>query len=503
MNMATKVNIIGGGISGLAVGCYLQMNGFDTEIFEMHNQPGGLCTAWTRKGYTFDGCIHWLMGSSPKSNMYEMWKELHAVQDRTFVEWEVYTQVRTEGGATFTVYTDPARLEEEMLRIAPEDSKAIHSLCRAIRKVSRADMPVTTEKMGLFERMGYLLPWLSFLGAMRRWSSMSIATFCARLKSPVLAEVLLNMYGGEGSIGEIPMIGMIMMLGFMHKGSCGYPIGGSLEFARAIERRYTQLGGCIRYNSRVDKILVENDRAVGILCGGEEHRCHEVISCADGHATLFDMLDGRYLSDEQKKAYQSYPLFPSLIYVSLGIGRDLSELPSMSVFPLEKEIELEEGAVKLKLLGLRLFNFDLTVAPAGKNTGIVMIESRGIDYWNGLRNNDPGKYKAEKKRIGELVIEALENEFGGIREHVEVVDVATPATWQRYTGNWKGSYEGFLPTGKTIAKNLGFTVPGLANFHMHGQWVAVGGGLPPAGSNGRILAQNLCKKYGKRFHTVP
>ena len=48
--MGIKVNIIGAGVSGLAVGCYLQMNGFDTEIFEMHNQPGGLCTAWKRKG---------------------------------------------------------------------------------------------------------------------------------------------------------------------------------------------------------------------------------------------------------------------------------------------------------------------------------------------------------------------------------------------------------------------------------------------------------------------
>jgi len=57
-------------------------NGYDTEIFELHSLPGGLCTAWQRDGYTFDGCIHWLMGSSPGSNMHEMWRELHAVQDR-------------------------------------------------------------------------------------------------------------------------------------------------------------------------------------------------------------------------------------------------------------------------------------------------------------------------------------------------------------------------------------------------------------------------------------
>jgi phytoene dehydrogenase-like protein len=89
--MATKVNIVGAGVSGLAVGCYLQMNGFDTEIFEMHDLPGGVCTSWKRKGYTFDGCIHWLMGSSPGTNLHDMWKELHAVQGRTFVEWDEYT----------------------------------------------------------------------------------------------------------------------------------------------------------------------------------------------------------------------------------------------------------------------------------------------------------------------------------------------------------------------------------------------------------------------------
>ena len=60
-----SVAIIGAGIGGLATGCYLQMNGYDTQIFEMHDKPGGLCTAWERKGYTIDGCIQWLIGSSP------------------------------------------------------------------------------------------------------------------------------------------------------------------------------------------------------------------------------------------------------------------------------------------------------------------------------------------------------------------------------------------------------------------------------------------------------
>ena len=50
--------VIGAGIAGLAAGCYAQMNGYRTEIFEMHDRPGGLFTAWQRQGFVFDGCIH-------------------------------------------------------------------------------------------------------------------------------------------------------------------------------------------------------------------------------------------------------------------------------------------------------------------------------------------------------------------------------------------------------------------------------------------------------------
>lgn len=170
-------------------------------------------------------------------------------------------------------------------------------------------------------------------------------------------------------------------------------------------------------------------------------------------------------------------------------------------FPLHKKIRLEDGALTLKRLALRLFNFDPTMAPPGKTAATVMIESRNLPYWSELRRSDPARYREEKKRTGELIVEALEEELGGIKPFVEVVDVATPATWHRYTGNWQGSYEGFLPTRKTMMKNLGFTLPGLANFYMHGQWVSVGGGLPPAGINGRVLAKIICKKHGKKFTT--
>ena len=81
-----------------------------------------------------------------------------------------------------------------------------------------------------------------------------------------------------------------------------------------------------------------------------------------------------------------------------------------------------------------------------------------------------------------------------------MVDVATPITYERYTGNWKGSMEGWLLTTETIKTAMGRgmdkTLPGLDNFYMAGQWVQPGGGVPTAAESGRSAIELICKRDG-------
>ena len=67
-----KIIIIGAGIAGLSAGIYARKNGYDATIYELHFLPGGLCTAWKRAGFTFEGCMHYvgLVGSSPTHTYY-------------------------------------------------------------------------------------------------------------------------------------------------------------------------------------------------------------------------------------------------------------------------------------------------------------------------------------------------------------------------------------------------------------------------------------------------
>jgi phytoene dehydrogenase-like protein len=69
----------------------------------------------------------------------------------------------------------------------------------------------------------------------------------------------------------------------------------------------------------------------------------------------------------------------------------------------------------------------------------------------------------------------------------------------RYTGNWQGSYEGWLPTPRILGRRIPYTLPKLKNFFMAGHWVVAGGGLPSAALAGRYVAQMVCVQHREKF----
>ncbi len=496
-----SIVIIGGGIAGLCAGCYARMNDYDVKIFEMHNLPGGVCTAWKRSGYTIDSCIHWLVGSAPGVNYHQLWKEVGALEGSTMVDLDEYMRIEGKDGRTLVLYANVDRLEQHLLELAPEDSRVIRSLTRAIRKFTRFDLPISKapELYTWKDKLGMLWAVRPFARQYMKWRGVTVADFAGRLKNPFLREIFSTL---SCDAPDFPMLALIVPLAWQHKKTGGYPLGGSLPFAHAIEKRFLDLGGSIQYSSRVAKVLVENDRAVGVLLDdGSEHRADIVISAADGRTTIFDMLEGRYIDETIQGYYANLRLFPPLLYIGLGIADPLKDLPatvSGISFPLERPVVID--GKERDRLNMMPYHFDPQLAPEGKAVIIVMINS-DYDRWKRLAE-DPQRYREEKERAIELAIDALEQRIPGIRGKIEMRDAATPLTWERYTGNWRGSYEGWFPTGKNMNMSMKKTLPGLEDFYMTGQWVNPGGGLPPCVSSGRHLIQLLCCKDGKRFVTT-
>ncbi|MBI5527918.1 MAG: hypothetical protein HY897_16430 [Deltaproteobacteria bacterium] len=149
---------------------------------------------------------------------------------------------------------------------------------------------------------------------------------------------------------------------------------------------------------------------------------------------------------------------------------------------------------------VEIHNFDPAMAPAGKTVVRVMFDS-DYEYWRRLRE-DEAAYAAEKDRIADAVVLALEKRFPGLSAQVEMRDVATPLTFRRYTGNWQGSFEGWQITPANWKKQIKKTLPGIEDFYMCGQWVEPGGGIPAVAMSGRNVIQIICKKDKKKFATT-
>ena len=502
--MEKSTTIIGAGIAGLSAGCYGQMNGYRTQIFEMHTTPGGVCTTWKRRGYKIDGCIHWLTGSSPGNSFYRLWEELGAVQERTMVDHEEYARIEGKDDEVLIVYTDINRLEQHMKELAPEDKDVIEEFAKGIRTCIHFPMPVekAPELYSPIDGLKIMFKMLPYLVFIRKWGKITIQDFAQRFKNPFLRQAF-PLVPNLQHPPDFPMLALLMTLAWMNQKTAGYPVGGSLEFALAIERRYLALGGEIHYKSRVVKILVEDDRAVGVrLANGSEHRSDIVISAADGHTTIFDMLDGKYINAKIQNYYDKLPLFSPLVYIGLGVACLFDEFPQTVTgidYPLDEPVTI--GGQERKRLGVQMYNFDPSLAPAGKTMVRVMYAS-DYDYWKRLYQ-DPERYKAEKEQIADQVVASLDRRFPGFAAQVEMRDVATPMTFERYTGNWQGSFEGWLISTKTLRMRMSKTLPGLKNLYMAGQWVEPGGSLPTAAMSGRNVTQIICKRDKKSFTTVP
>jgi phytoene dehydrogenase-like protein len=493
-----SIVIVGAGIAGLSAGIYAQLNGYRSRICEMHNLPGGLMTSWKRKGYTIDGCVQWLMGSDPKSNIYPLYEEVGLVQGRQFFHPDVFLYFEDAGGRAVSFYADIDRLEPELLRHGPEDSKLIRSFCSAARALKGFNPPVSGSGSVMQYAMGSwsALPQMLSLGpTLLKWTGMSMGQFATRFRSPFLRRIFGNLWQPE-----MTAISLLFFLAYISDRMNGFPIGGSLAMARAVEKRYRALDGDIQYGCRVEKILVADDKTVGVrLTNGEELRADWVISAADGHATIWDLLEGRYLNDAIRKVYDEFKLFPPVLLIGLGVNRTFPDLPrATGGIALELRQPLEVAGESTDRLKMTVYNFDPTLAPEGKTLITVKVPTR-YQYWKELVR-DRERYEAEKERIARECLLRLDQRFPGFAGQVEMIDVATPATFERYTGNWQASYEGFLPTPKSVRYAIPNRLPGLDNFYMAGQWVRAGGGIPTGVQMGREAVIRICKEDGVRFH---
>jgi phytoene dehydrogenase-like protein len=525
------MTIIGGGLGGLSTGCYAQLNGYQSRIFEMHELPGGCCTAWDRGGFTFDCCISWLLGNGPGNEMHQIWLELGALQGKQMRHFDVFNIVCGRDGRAVYFYSDPDRLEAHLLDIAPADARLIRDFCAGLRKFRRCVAVYPFRRpVGLMrrsERWQMLASFLPYVNLIRKSITVLMADYSARFTDPLLREAFnFILYEKHPAF---PVLPFYFQLAAHANLSAGVPEGGSLGLVRSIEQRYRRLGGAVTYNAKVVEVLVENDRAVGVrLADGREFRSDIVVSACDGHTTVMGLLKGRYLNEAYRRLYtqtiaEPGMVFPGYFILFLGLNRAFPAAPPCTTYLLS-------DAEAAGLVGIRQpsinvqFRSRLYPELSPPDSAVVYATYFcDIAPWRALSDGPErlsrvcrgqelhtlpvgrGRaYQTAKRRVRDVIVNFLEQRYPGLAEAITVRDISTPLTQVRYTGNYDGTVLGWQPfveSGETLeqlVKKHGPGLPGLANFYLSGVW-ATTGGLIRAAAAGRHVLQFICRDDGREF----
>lgn len=493
-----SIIIIGSGMGGLATGVYGQWNGFNTTIFEAHSRPGGQCTSWKRKGYTLDACIHYLGAGSGQTRIDAFWRGLGALPCEMVPTNEAVSAV-TPDGTYFNDYYDLERLEAHLKELSPEDSALIDEYIAGIKGFMDDDRFSDLVVGSLGEK----LRRIPFVVRQRKSFMHTLGSFGRRFKHPLLRKAFPLMHT---SLENFPVFLHQVKHAYALKGDLGWPRGGSVTVARNMAERYSQLGGTIHCRKKVVKILTDNDRACGVeLEDGTQHKADFIVSNADGRKTILHMLSGRYMNEKISRYCEPNPddEVPWSVIVFLGVKRDLSSYPSALLMFLD-----QPGVIAghtCDHLDMQIYGFDPTMAPAGK--GVIKVELFSRPSYFSRLYDDRAAYQAEKDKIAQQVITLLENQFPGLREDIEVIDVITLHTWERYMGGTQG-YNNFPNKvvvgeenvlGSMFGFNQRYTLPGLRDFFFAGSWATSAGSLFMNALSGKNVVQRICRQSAVGF----
>jgi phytoene dehydrogenase-like protein len=497
-----SVIIIGAGLAGLSAGCFAQMNGYQSHIFEHHSQPGGVAAAWRRGDYFIDGGIHFVMGHRPGTALHALYRTLGVIPSTRFTDLGTYGRFTHEASGRSVVLTaDLGQVSEALNSLSPADAAIVDELVAGTRGMQGIDMsamglsspPELSSPWTTLKEMWAMRPLLKYLvGKYNR----PVADYARDVKDPVLRRCIEHLF-----LPEVPVYFIFMVLAMLADGQLGLIDGTCLDFVRAIEKRYLELGGQVTYRATVDQILVENDRAVGVrLADGSQHHAGAVIAACDGRSVIFDMLGGQYVNAKIEERYATWPTFRPQMMISYGVAREFSGEPPFGTIQLENPLSLGEQTVSGFMT--RIFNYSRRFAPPGKTVVQVEFDTEW-DYWNNLQQQDRAAYDAEKERMAAEVLQRLEAHYPDISSLVEVTDVATPYTTWRYTLNHEAAWEGWLMTPEAMRTTIERTLPGLDDLIMAGQWVIPGGGVPFCLYSGNHAVQLLCHRDRKPFSPDP
>jgi len=459
--------VIGSGLGGLATAAYLCAAGKRTLVLEAHYVAGGNSQVFRRKQgdleYEFDVGIHYI-GECGRDGMITA-----ALNGVGLAERVVFRPLDSDGYSTlhfpdfeFRIPFGWKRYRERLYETFPEEREGIGQVLDVLEPLGNDARRLSRNEIGMDDIA-------SEAPAFFTWGLRPVTELFEKYNlSPQATAVLLGEQGCYAvRPSKTPVVGAAGLMDHFLRGAY-YPVGGGQVIAGRLIQAIRAYGGEVRTRNVVERILVENGRAVGVVAGRKNRRSQRieapvVVSNADIKRTFSELIDDEHVSPEMRERIHSLTMSIPLFCTYLGLDIDLAErgMPNSNHFiwgsyDIEKIYdELEGGRLSsdaMAYITLASIKDPDTrrIAPKGHtNLQIMTLVPREYGVWNvskgpmegGHYHRDPD-YREAKEAVAEQLITASERVIPDLRDHIVWQEAATPVSQERFTRSTGGTSYG-------------------------------------------------------------
>jgi len=337
--------IIGSGIGGAAVGALLAHAGWKILILDKNAVVGGRCTSYEKDGFTVDLGVH-LFGVGDNGALGDVCRRIGMPDAINWVSIRTATMMLED---RVTKYS-----RKNMSALLPDAERGnLEKLFAEVFLTSDEDL----------QKLWYvsLREWVN------RFTTHPLAhSFIERINAQYFC-----VRSFQGSTTEF----INCFREVLQARSSAYPVGGCISIPRAYVSAIEKFGGRLMLKSRVVKILIENQRAVGVkLEDGSEFRAPVIVSNADIKQTVFDLTgEERFPRDYVDKiAGLTYAYHALGLKVALDEKVTDDQLMMYMPYDYESSIRIEmekmQGRLPERVAGMITSptNYDPSLAPEGK-----------------------------------------------------------------------------------------------------------------------------------------
>ncbi len=457
------VIVIGSGCAGLAAAARIAKSNKKVLVLEKHNIPGGCGTSFRRGRFEFEVALHQLsqMGSAENpGGLRKLFREYGIEEQIDWVEIkDLYNIIQPSADINLSLPTDVEQAKKTMSKQFPKEKENIiqyydlvWSFCKEyFELIQKPETPegegfgYEMKKMVTGKLFGKKYPYLA------KYMMKSTQEVLDEIGLSKEAQACVNVYWSfMGMPPEKLPFAILAACTYLYILNKPYYLkGGSQVMSQALTEFIRKNGGTVRFNCGAKRILLEGNKAVGVITDTDETiKAAKIISNISPIHTYVNLLEPQQVPESTLEYLSNCKVGTSAFSCFIGLDCPPEEIGLTTSFNLmyPKAVS-HDGVEAIKKLTVEDDPLVVTCYtvddPEVSPKGTSIVSAVALKYAEPWIQLAPEQYYETKYKVAEQLINRINDQFPGFKDHIEELEVATPLTHMRYLNHPGGAIYGF------------------------------------------------------------